>query len=130
MNRFMELKINLPYRFGLEYNSGIMKDLGIFIGELRLVYQMGDSRLDVAEGYVLTTERELKRDVSDLEARVILAESGQFPEINQELRQRAVRWGSDFLARGELLNKPRLVRSGELLMNQVILGRYRTRDGD
>jgi len=107
-----------------------MKKLDWLISELGYAFAINEARQDEAEGFIKATERELKREVSDMEARVILAESGKFPEVSEDLRLRAIAGAEEEITKGVLMNKPNKVESGQLLLRTVVLGRKRIKEGD
>jgi len=107
-----------------------MKNLGQLIAELGYVFAIDEVRQDEAEEYIVASERELKREVSDMEARVILAESGRFPEMSEDLRLRAIASAEEEITKGILMNTPNKIEVGQLLLRTVILGKRRTKEGD
>ncbi|KKR11861.1 MAG: hypothetical protein UT39_C0002G0042 [Candidatus Woesebacteria bacterium GW2011_GWA1_39_21] len=82
------------------------------------------------EELVKNKERVLKREISDMEARVILAESGKFPEMNEELRLRAIASSAEHRNKGTLLGRQKYILDGEKQLRAIILGKERDREGD
>jgi len=107
-----------------------MKNIEWLMEELRVLFQVSDKRREVAEGLIRSTERELKREITDPEARVVLSESSMFPEVNEDMRKRVINVAGEWVKKGELLDKPSYIEAGEMLARTIVLGRERTREGD
>ena len=101
-----------------------------FKNELIMLYQASEDRLETAFSYIHSKERELHRSLSDMEARVVLANSGVFPEMVEELDLRTRKVGSDWSYSGEKLGKQRKHEAGETLLHMSVVGRKQGKDGD
>jgi hypothetical protein len=102
----------------------------ILISELRDYFDVDIHRQDFAEGLIRSTERDLGRNISDLEARVVLANSGHFPEITDDLRRRVISVGGEEINKGILMRKPEKIGFGHAILEAVILGVRKTKEGD
>jgi hypothetical protein len=93
--------------------------------ELKII---GD-RFDQAVGLIRQEERELKRPLSEAEARVVLAESGSYPEVDRDLRRRAIKDGGIEVMLGKFVKSKKRIDNGRLIVKTIIIGR-KPRDGD
>ena len=118
-----------------------MKEINVFILELNYGFEINPMRCEDAQNLIEITERELKRPLKAMEARVILAESGRFPELEEDLRIRALKASADMVIKGEEyieLNEKiddidkgkKLHNRGILLQRAIVLGTNRKREGD
>jgi len=107
------------------------KDLEAYlISDLRDRLGIDLDRQELAESLIRGTERDLRRSINDDEARILLASDGRFPEIEEELITNALKAGRAEAATGEYAHKPERIRFGKEILNLIVLGRNKTREGD
>jgi len=118
-----------------------MKDKDKFYMELGEHFKISAERFSDADEQIKYMERRLGREVNKVEARIILAESGRFPELEEDLRQRALKASAEMITEGELFveltekkedeNKgEKLQNRGTMLQRAIVMGINRKREGD
>ena len=99
------------------------------VGELKAYFQVDSKRQDLAEDQIEVAERDLGRPLTDMEARLVLANSGKFPEIDDDLRQRAISTAGLEIVIGRELDIPKRALMGKWMLRELIVGKNR-KEGD
>ena len=99
--------------------------------EFKINYGVSEERWEEAERLIQSAERELGRKLlEDKEVRIILAQSGFFPEIENDLQMRALKAGSELETKGRELGNKTKENKGKRLQEVLVLGLRRTKEGD
>jgi len=93
------------------------------VTELRDLFGVSLERQDLAEDLIEITERDLKRPIKDIEARLVLASSGKFPEMEEDLYKRAISAAGEEVKLGILKANREREKNGHWIMNRLVVSR-------
>lgn len=99
--------------------------------EFKTNYGVDEKRWEKADELIESIEKELGRRLfDDSEVRIVLAQSGFFPEIENDLKMRALKAGSELETKGRELGNKTKEDKGKRLQEVLVLGLRRMKEGD